>query len=212
MYSGGYTLMVIIVTGGIGSGKSMVCRMIREIYGFPVYEADSRAKELYVRYPELLEAIESALSCSVRDSRGVFQPRLLAGRIFADKEALAVVESLLFPFMMSDFQEYAENSGNIIIFESATVLEKPQFDGFGDKVILVDAPRETRIDRACARDGLSREAVLARMDAQKLMNALSDGAACARIDETIMNDGSADDLLEAVKDVMERLLAGNNKQ
>lgn len=212
MYSGGYTLMVIIVTGGIGSGKSMVCRMIREIYGFPVYEADSRAKELYVRYPELLEAIESALSCSVRDSRGVFQPRLLAGRIFADKEALAVVESLLFPFMMSDFQEYAENSGNIIIFESATVLEKPQFDGFGDKVILVDAPRETRIERACARDWLSREAVLARMDAQKLMNALSDGAACARIDETIMNDGSADDLLEAVKDVMERLLAGNNKQ
>ena len=204
--------MVIIVTGGIGSGKSMVCRMIREIYGFPVYEADSRAKELYVRYPELLEAIESALSCSVRDSRGVFQPRLLAGRIFADKEALAVVESLLFPFMMSDFQEYAENSGNIIIFESATVLEKPQFDGFGDKVILVDAPRETRIERACARDGLSRESVLARMDAQKLMNALSDGAACARIDETIMNDGSADDLLEAVKDVMERLLAGNNKQ
>lgn len=212
MYSGGYTLMVIIVTGGIGSGKSMVCRMIREIYGFPVYEADSRAKELYVRYPELLESIEKALSCSVRDSGGNFQPRLLAERIFADADALAVVESLLFPFMMSDFREFAENSGNIIIFESATVLEKPQFDGFGDKVILVDAPRETRIKRACARDGLSREAVLARMDAQKLMNALSDGAACTRIDETIMNDSSADDLLEAVKDVMERLLAGNNKQ
>lgn len=204
--------MVVIVTGGIGSGKSMVCRMIRDIYGFPVYEADKRAKELYVRYPELLESIEKALSCSVRDSGGNFQPRLLAERIFADADALAVVESLLFPFMMSDFREFAENSGNIIIFESATVLEKPQFDGFGDKVVLVDAPRETRIERACARDGISREAVLARMDAQKLMNAVSEGAVCSRIDEIIMNDGSADDLLEAVKGVMERLLAGNNKQ
>ena len=212
MYSGGHQVMVVIVTGGIGSGKSMVCRMIRDIYGFPVYEADKRAKELYVRYPELLESIEKALSCSVRDSGGNFQPRLLAERIFADADALAVVESLLFPFMMSDFREFAENSGNIIIFESATVLEKPQFDGFGDKVILVDAPRETRIERACARDGLSREAVLARMDAQKLMNAVSEGAVCSRIDEIIMNDGSADDLLEAVKGVMERLLAGNNKQ
>lgn len=204
--------MVVIVTGGIGSGKSMVCRMIRDIYGFPVYEADKRAKELYVRYPELLESIEKALSCSVRDSGGNFQPRLLAERIFADADALAVVESLLFPFMMSDFREFAENSGNIIIFESATVLEKPQFDGFGDKVVLVDAPRETRIERACARDGISREAVLARMDAQKLMNAVSEGAVCSRIDEIIMNDGSADDLLEAVKGVMERLLAGNIKQ
>lgn len=204
--------MVVIVTGGIGSGKSMVCRMIRDIYGFPVYEADKRAKELYVRYPELLESIEKALSCSVRDSGGNFQPRLLAERIFADADALAVVESLLFPFMMSDFREFAENSGNIIIFESATVLEKPQFDGFGDKVVLVDAPRETRIERACVRDGISREAVLARMDAQKLMNAVSEGAVCSRIDEIIMNDGSADDLLEAVKGVMERLLAGNIKQ
>ncbi len=186
--------------------------MIRQTYGFPVYEADARAKELYVRYPELLESIETALSCSVRDEEGRFQPRLLAARIFGNADALALVESLLFPFMMSDFQEYAENSGNIIIFESATVLEKPQFDGFGDKVILVDAPREVRLARACARDGLSREAVLARMDAQKLMNALSDGAADARIDEIIMNDGSADDLLEAVKDVMERLLADINKQ
>ena len=212
MYSGGHQVMVVIVTGGIGSGKSMVCRMIRDIYGFPVYEADKRAKELYVRYPELLESIEKALSCSVRDSGGNFQPRLLAERIFADADALAVVESLLFPFMMSDFREFAENSGNIIIFESATVLEKPQFDGFGDKVVLVDAPRETRIERACARDGISREAVLARMDAQKLMNAVSEGAVCSRIDEIIMNDGSADDLLEAVKGVMERLLAGNIKQ
>ena len=87
--------MVTVVTGGIGSGKSEVCRIIHEEYGFPVYEADRKAKELYVRYPELLSAIESSLDCVVRDSENVFQPRLLAERIFGDGNALATVEGLL---------------------------------------------------------------------------------------------------------------------
>lgn len=211
--------MVIIVTGGIGSGKSEVCRIIAQEYGFPVYEADRKAKELYVRYPELLSAIESSLDCVVRDPENVFQPRMLAERIFGDGKAVATVEELLFPYMLSDFKEFAESSGNIIIFESATVLEKHFFDGFGDKVILVDAPYPVRLERACRRDGALPETVMARMDGQKLMNAISEGMAgtfvpessfgraYARIDEIIMNNGSAEDLVRSVRDTMERLMA-----
>ena len=92
--------MVIVVTGGIGSGKSEVCRILSESYGFSVYEADRKAKELYVRYPELLNAIENALGCCFRDSSGVFQPSLMAARIFGDDEAIRTVEKLLFPYMM----------------------------------------------------------------------------------------------------------------
>lgn len=213
--------MVIIVTGGIGSGKSEVCRIIHEVYGYPVYEADKKAKELYARYPELVESIERKLQCSVRDSSGMFHPALLAERIFGDEDALNDVESLLFPYIVSDFEDFAESSGNIIIFESATVLEKPFFDGFADKVILVDAPREVRLRRACERDGVAPEVVIARMNAQKLMNSVSDGTALtippdtpqgrayARIDEIIINDSSTDDLKEAVKCVMERLSSEN---
>ncbi len=197
--------MVVIVTGGIGSGKSEVCRILAESYGFAVYEADRKAKELYVRYPELLNAIENALGCSFRDSSGMFRPALMAGRIFGDDEAVRTVESLLFPYLIRDFKVFSETSGNIIIFESATVLEKPQFAGFGDKVILVDAPFDLRLERACRRDGADRDAVLARMKGQKLMNALSDGLSDERIDEIIINNGSVEDLVVAVKGVMDRL-------
>lgn len=197
--------MVIVVTGGIGSGKSEVCRILSHSYGFAVYEADRKAKELYVGYPELLDAIEKALGCSFRDSSGQFQPSLMAGRIFGDDEAIRTVENLLFPYLIRDFKDFAETSGNIIIFESATVLEKPQFAGFGDKVILVDAPFELRLERACRRDGSDRDAVLARMNGQKLMNALSGGLSDERIDEIIINNGSVEDLEVAVKGVMDRL-------
>ena len=201
--------MIVIVTGGIGSGKSQVCRMLEEMYGFPVYEADRKAKELYVRYPELLSSIEKELDCRIRNEEGAFQPSLLARRIFGDEKAIAVVESLLFPYLISDFKEFAESSGNIIIFESATVLAKPQFDGFADKVVLVDAPYELRISRACERDGISKESVMARMSAQPFPPFAEVDE--AKIDEIILNDGSLDELKAAVKGLAERLSGADIK-
>ena len=189
--------MVIVVTGGIGSGKSQVCKILKESYGCDVYEADARAKELYVRYPELLSAIEKALDCILKDEDGVFRPALLARRIFGDDTAVGIVENLLFPYMVKDFKDFSENSGNIIIFESATVLEKRQFDGLYDKVILVDA---------CCRDSASCEQILARMQSQKMMNEVSEGKTYGKIDEIIINNGTVDDLKKAVKGAMERLM------
>ena len=203
--------MVIVVTGGIGSGKSEVCRMLKDMYGLPLYEADRKAKELYVRHPELLESIEKAFGTAFRNEQGVFQPYLLAQRIFGDKAVVAVVESLLFPYMIADFNDFASSSGNIIIFESATVLEKPQFKGFADKVILVDAPFDVRLDRACRRDEATREHVIARMQGQKLMNEFSEGLVPVQVDEIIMNNGTVEELKVAVKEVMDRLLTPDIK-
>lgn len=213
--------MVLIVTGGIGSGKSEVCRILTRLYGCSLYEADSKAKELYMKYPALLESIEAGLGASFRDQAGNFLPKSMAERIFSDGKAVDIVEGLLFPYMMEDFRKFLETSENIVIFESATILEKPFFDDFGDKVMLVDAPFETRLDRACERDNASRDAVMARMGAQELMNAFSDGSisaypqdsrygrARARVDVIIMNDSSVSDLELAVKAAMEWILADN---
>ena len=197
---------VVVITGGIGSGKSEVCRIFAD-EGFDAqYNADFRAKALYVEYPTLLEEIENELGCSLKDEGGNFQPSLLSARIFTDKAALETVESLLFPVMMDDFASFAERSGaEYVVFESATVLEKPQFDGFADKVILVDAPLETRLERACARDGATREAVLARMRAQTLMNELSQGGSDTRVDYVIMNDSTLDVLRERTRKTIELL-------
>ena len=197
-------MRVLVVTGGIGSGKSVVCRMLAE-NGFPLqYNADARAKELYDECPQLLSDIEDALGISCRDSEGMFVPAALAARIFSDKEALAKVEQLLFPVMMADFMAFASKAGEkeYVVFESATLLEKPYFDGFGDKILLVDAPVEMRLERAVARDNASREVIRARMQHQKLMNALSEGAEDPRIDIVLKNVGTREELEKELLNIL----------
>lgn len=200
--------MILVVTGGIGSGKSEVCRILKELGYKCQYNADLRAKALYEEHPTLLADMEKTLGCSLRDEAGRFQPSKLSAVIFTDRKALERVESLLFPAMMEDFNSFAGLCGEeIVVFESATVLEKPQFEGFGDKIILVDAPFEVRLDRACRRDGTDRERVLARMHNQKLMNDLSAGYEDARIDCRIINDGSIDDLVCKTKIAINSLIS-----
>ena len=188
-------MMILLVTGGIGSGKSEVCRILRDSGYIFQYNADMRAKALYEEHPTLLADIENSLGCCFRDDEGRFQPSRLASVIFSDRSALEKVESHLVPAMLEDFNDFARMSGgDVVVFESATVLEKPQFEGFADKVILVDAPFEVRLARACRRDGTDRDRVLARMQNQKLMNELSEGYVDPRIDYIILNDGSLEDL------------------
>lgn len=200
-------MKVIVVTGGIGSGKSEVCRILKDMGFCAQYNADMRAKALYDEHPALLSDIEDALKCGLRDETGRFQPRMLAEKIFSDRRSLEIVEAHLFPVMMNDFESFANSSGeDVVVFESATILEKPQFEGFADKVILVDAPFETRLDRASRRDGAGREAVLARMNNQKLMNALSDGYTDPRIDAVIQNDSTIEELENNTRKIINSLI------
>lgn len=200
--------MVIVITGGIGSGKSEVCRILKNMGFYAQYNADARAKALYEEHPSLLADIESALGCSLRDEDGRFVPARLAARIFNEPNSLELVEAHLFPVMMDDFASFAGECGEIVVvFESATVLEKPQFEGFGDKIVLVDAPFETRLERACRRDGADPEKVLARMQNQKLMNELSAGGEDPRIDCRIVNDCSMEELVCRTKIAINSLIS-----
>ncbi len=189
-------MRVVVITGGIGSGKSEVCRILSEMGFTAQYNADLRVKALYDEHPTLLDDIESELGMELRDADGKFQSRKLAEKIFSDRKALEAVENLVFPTLIDDFRLFADRHSDekIIIFESATVLEKPQFAGFGDMTVLVDAPYSIRLERACGRDGAKREEVIARMANQKLMNSLSEGHADPRIDAVIMNCSDIDDL------------------
>lgn len=201
-------MTVIVVTGGIGSGKTEVCRILKDMGFRAQYNADARAKALYEEHPSLLADIEKALGCSLKDENGHFVPSRLAARIFSDPQSLEAVEAHLFPVMMSDFESFAGScEEETVVFESATVLEKPQFEGFGDKVVLVDAPFEIRLERACRRDGADRQKVLARMHNQKLMNQLSEGGEDPRIDCRIINDCSLDELVCRTKNAINSLIS-----
>ncbi len=199
---------ILVVTGGIGSGKSEVCRILADMGIRAQYNADWKVKILYSEHPTLLKDMEDALDAGLRDGSGRFLPGRLAEIIFSDAEALEKIESLVFPVLLDDFSSFASMHSNekIIIFESATILEKPFFNGFGDRTVLVDAPYNVRLERACRRDGATKEQVTARMENQKLMNILSEGGiAYPGIDAVIMNDSGFDELKERTREVISHL-------
>ena len=200
-------MRVLAVTGGIGSGKSEVCRILAR-HGLELqYNADARAKALYTECPGMLDAMEDALGCVLRSEDGTFIPSALAAVIFTDKGAMEKVEALLYPEMIRDFHRVMQAAGEnqIVVFESATFLEKRQFDGFADTVLLVDAPFEVRLERACARDEASRDAIMARMKCQTLMNALSEGQEDPRIYYRVLNDGTRQELEDKVLKVLKEI-------
>lgn len=197
-------MLVLVVTGGIGSGKSEVCKILSG-KGLKVqYNADAKAKALYSSHPELVSVLEKSLECRLRDADDVFVPSLLASRIFSDKEALQTVESVVFPALLADFRDFqkANQECDTIVFESATILDKPYFEGFGDRILLVDAPVQKRLERASQRDGADYETIRARMDNQKYINSLSEGNADPRIDAVIINDGSLQELEKKIEELL----------
>jgi dephospho-CoA kinase len=194
-------MKVLIVTGGIGSGKSTVCSMLAEDYGYPVYEADRRVKELYLEHPRLLTDIEESLGETFRGEDGQFQPARLSARIFSQKEDLLKVESLVFPVLVEDFDRWKKENATkaILVLESATILEKPSLLGLGDMIMVVDAPLQLRVDRAVSRDGVDENSVRARVASQKLMNEISEGHIPENVDFVIKNDSDIETLAERLK-------------
>lgn len=154
--------VIIGCTGGIGSGKTYVVNAFKGL-GVPGYDCDSRAKELYDEDPELLaEVARIAGDDVVVDGR--LDRKRLAGRIFSDREMLVKLESAVHPAVIRDFCRWLDaQNAKLVIFESAILLDKPYLRDIADYVLLVTAPRELRIERVMARDGLTREAVEKRM-------------------------------------------------
>lgn len=147
--------------------------------------------------------------------------RLLASVIFSDSQALARIESIVHPAVLRDFLSWADGyavqgcgSGvaerkiPFVVMESAIILEKPLFKDAFDFTLLVDAPLETRIGRAMARDGVSRESVLARMGKQKLLNDISEGRAVPDADYVILNDGDEISLRKRTDAFYENMISG----
>ena len=196
--------MIIVLTGGIGSGKSAAAEILNKVYGFPVYQADSAVKRLYLTDPDLLNNIESDAGLSFRNSQGDFLPALMADYIFTVPGAVERVEERVFPVLLKDFEEW--RAGNdVVVFESATILEKPYFDGFGDAVIIVDAPLEVRIERAMNRDEASRNKIMNRVARQKMMNDISLGIVPKDV-YICRNDGSLHQLQENLNEIIKDII------
>lgn len=186
-------MLTVIVTGGIGSGKSAVCALLRK-RGIPVYDSDSRVKELYVCRRSLVPRLEKALGSPLRQADGTLDKARLAALIFSDETVRETLESIVYPILLEDFKRWrSRQKAPFVVLESAIILTKPVFDGLADAVVLVDAPEELRIQRTMQRDGLSLEAVQRRISAQSIP--------MEKVDVPLMNDGTLEDLSAAVEHV-----------
>ena len=173
-------MIKVAVCGGIGSGKSTICRMFAE-RGAALYDSDSRAKALMTESAELREALvaEFGEECY---ADGVLNRQYLASKVFGSAEQLARLNAIVHPAVKADFLQWAEEQeGDYCILESAILFESG-FDAVVDKTVAVLAPMPLRVERAMQRDGASREQIEARVKAQ-----MSDDDLAARADFAIVN-------------------------
>lgn len=205
-------MKTVAVTGGIGSGKSSVCRILSS-RGIPVYDCDSAAKRLYDTDPALLDTLQEIFGCSLTLADGSFDRSLLARIVFSSPERLRSLESVVHPAVHRDFLGWKQRmeerfagcapsesffgKSPFVVMESAIILSKPQFLDLADLVVMVDADEEVRISRVCQRDSTDRERVRQRMAVQSYDPSL--------VDIVIANNGTAEALAESVNEAFSSL-------
>ena len=192
-------MTVLAVTGGIGSGKSEVCRhLVRK--GIPVYDSDSRTKQLYDSDPALTEMLSREFSLSLRLPDGSFDRAGFASVLFSGEEALRRAEAIIHPAVLEDFVRWKEDVAEapLVAIESAIILCKPLFDGSYDCSVEVVSPLQQRLRRVALRDGAEEEDVLRRVEAQV--------SGERRADCTIVNDGTLDELYDKVDALVSKII------
>lgn len=155
----------VAITGNIGSGKSWVCELFKQHLDIPVYNSDAAAKRMYFQ-PEVREKLMARFGNAIYLSDVEINRGYLADMIFHDETAQHDLESILYPALFVDFEQWvAEQDASYVLFESALVYEKGLGKRF-DAVVLVSASEDTRLRRAMLRDRCDEATVRARMAKQ----------------------------------------------
>lgn len=192
------------VTGGIGSGKSTVCRMLEEM-GARVFSADEEAKRLQVEDPEARGEIIAAFGEESYLPGGELNRKYLADQVFSDRRKLETINRIVHPRVFQRFRnarQRAEADGVPLLVHEAALIFEAGGDRHLDAVAVVDADKDVRIRRVMARDGVSREDVLARMERQLPAEELR-----RRADFVIENDGGLEELRRQVEAVYRKMSA-----
>jgi len=158
-------MLKIGITGGIGSGKSTVCRVF-ELLGIPVYYADAMAKEIMNRDPELQEQVKQHFGDDIYDSQGQLNRQRLGSIVFNDQAKLQLLNSLVHPATIRDSERWAAQQQAPYVLKEAALLFESEAFHYLDRIIGVSAPQPLRLRRVMQRDKASREEVLARMHKQ----------------------------------------------
>ena len=153
------------ITGGIGSGKSTVCKIFKML-GVPVFEADNVAKSLINSNAEIRNGLIQLFGKSIYDSNNKLDRTMLANFIFNDDTLLEKVNQLVHPVVRNEFINWQKQQNSNYIIHEAAILFESGFYKMMDYTILVSAPEEIRIERVTKRDNIPSELVQARIRKQ----------------------------------------------
>lgn len=153
------------ITGGIGSGKSTVCKVFK-VLGVPVFEADVVAKQLMDTNEQIRNGLINLFGESVYTPSGSVDRKKLASIIFNNDIQLRKVNELIHPVVRSKFLNWAEKQDAPYVVHEAAILFESGFYKMMDFTILVSAPEEERILRVTKRDGSLPQQVKERMQKQ----------------------------------------------
>jgi dephospho-CoA kinase len=152
------------LTGGMGSGKTTVAGMFTDL-GVPVYNSDTRAKQLMNENKAIRDKVIGLFGEEAYNNN-FLNRAYLAERVFKDKNLLSSLNGIVHPAVREDFQSWTQaQTSSYVIQEAAILFENGGYESF-DFMILVTAPKKTRIARIKKRDKLSETEILERMQHQ----------------------------------------------
>lgn len=169
-------IKLIAVAGGIGSGKSVICRMLR-VMGYEVYDCDTMAKALMDRSGRMKQRIageigEEAIMMPADNAweTAVIDRRRLSAIVFSDKEKLSRLNAIVHGEVIADVKRWRDGKrvgGKNVVFVESAVLYTSGLHREVDAIWYVSASESTRIERAMARDNATREQIVARIASQE---------------------------------------------
>jgi dephospho-CoA kinase len=198
------TAIKLGVTGGIGSGKTTVCRIF-DVLRVPVFSADKEAKEIMESDDRIIRRINSIAGKDLYTNGGLDRMEL-ATIIFNDNTLLEKVNSLVHPVVIDHFRKWMlEQTAPYVIMEAAILFESGA-SKFVDRVATVVAPVEQRVERIIQRNKLSREQVMERMRNQM------DDEARIKLSDYLIHNSENDMIIPAILNIHNDILTFINSQ
>lgn len=177
--------MKIGITGGIGSGKSYVCNLLKQ-RGLPIYNCDDEAKRLMTESPIIRHQLTALIGENAYRNNELNKP-IIAEYLFANAENAEKVNGIVHPVVKQDFENWTKEQTTPIVIQECALLFESGFSDTVDVTVEIYAPKEIRLERAMKRDNATQQQVEARMASQ-----MDEEEKRAQANYCIINDGKAD--------------------
>ena len=199
-------MLSIGLTGGIGTGKSLVSNLLNDL-GATIVNADLLGHESYLPDTVVFDMVVDAFGDQIVGEDGTVDRKKLGPIVFSSPQNMSKLNAIMHPLIrdmiQSQLEEYSSNGTDVVVVEAAVLIEASWQDLF-DEVWVVTSDKETVIERLKDRNSLSREDAIARIESQ-----MSNDERVGHSNVVISNDGTTDELADDVEQIWNTRVVNN---